>query len=69
MAFKACLLVISTPIYVFIRSCAEEDVEGQVVTKTTRIVQKTEPGEGSFLALMLVFFLYTIGKFNKFLKV
>ena len=64
VAFKTCLLlVISAPIYVFIRSCAEEDVEGHVVTKTTRIVQKTAPEEGSFLALIHAFVLYTISEF------
>ena len=64
VAFKACLhLVIPAPIYAFIRFCAEEDVEGHVVTKTTRIIQKTAPEEGSFLALIRVFFLHTINKF------
>jgi len=52
-----------TDLDVFMRSCAEEDVEGHVVTKTTRIVQKTTPEEGSFLALIRVFFLYTLSKF------
>ena len=43
-------------LHAFIRFCAAEDVEGHVVTKTTKIVQKTAPEEGSFLALILVFF-------------